>query len=170
MIYVALPGINPVPWKAPLANWSQRQLYKPAEVTAFQEAVKEEVLLRRANKRVYLHLTGPLTLRFWFWRRLDLGISAHTKGRRRGHQSDTTNMQKSLEDALQGVMFDNDREVRDIQSVTVEQGPDVRPGIVIGVDHYTCSLLPLPTHIMNELMTVPQLERAEHDPNVGDIF
>ena len=174
MIYVALPGINPVPWKAPLANWSQRQFYKPDEVMAFQEAVREEVQTKLTDGRyeaeVFKYLVGPLTLRFWFWRRLDLGVSAHTKARRRGHQSDTTNMQKALEDALHGVVFDNDREVKDIRSVTVDQGPDVRPGIVIGVDVYYGAELLIPSHILNELLAVPQLTRVEHDPNVDEVF
>lgn len=75
---------------------------------------------------------GKYSLRLFFWRRIDKWTGA--SGRKGGaHEADVTNLQKATEDALQGLLFKNDRDVRDIHSTLVDQGPDVKPGILIGI-------------------------------------
>jgi len=99
---------------------------------AYKEAVREE-------------LTGaePLTwkefqLTFYFWRKLEAHLTTESGKKVRRHQVDATNMQKALEDALQGVILDNDRDVRRIESVIVEQSMDCEtPRIIIRADEWT---------------------------------
>ena len=69
-------------------------------------------------------------LTFYFFRRVDRYIDAADRVRSRNY-ADATNLQKGLEDALQGILFENDREVVDIRSVIVQQGHEVDPGFVV---------------------------------------
>ena len=51
-----------------------------------------------------------------------------------GNYADSTNLQKSTEDALQGLLYGNDRETRYVSSEIVDQGPDVHPCIVVHLE------------------------------------
>lgn len=130
-----IDGINPEPWTASQGSIGRNrgklgvQFYKSAGLEAYQQAVKEE-LLQNYTPDERLHGDGePIDLEFYFWRNLAATDLIERKGRR--NQADATNMQKALEDALQGVLFPNDRAVRSIRSVIVEQGADVEPAILI---------------------------------------
>ena len=67
--------------------------------------------------------SGQYSVTFYFWRRLD--------GRK--HPADATNMQKATEDALQEVLFKNDRDIRDIRSVVVEQSAETKPLVLLRI-------------------------------------
>lgn len=164
MHFITLPNLNPVPWTAPAVNYSMRQVYKAAELSAYQNAVKEQL---GATETPWLE--GALRIHFWFWRRLDLGTVVTTR-RRRGHDSDATNMQKALEDALQGVLFPNDRDTRSITSEIVEQGPDVDPGIIIGIEPWQAPTLVIPDEILARFRQQPTLDSNTHDDDVEDVF
>jgi Holliday junction resolvase RusA-like endonuclease len=135
---IQLPGINPEPWAiGPLGyrhvNGKIRPYVGPnAKLKSFQDEVKKdlEFQLSKDDETPY---ESDCTLRFFFWRRLD---SWETQGGRKAnaHVADATNLQKALEDALQGVLISNDRNVRQITSEIVEQGPNVNPGIIIIFD------------------------------------
>lgn len=118
--------VNPEPWA--VGEISGRRLSPNPNLVAFQHAVKEA-----------LEDVTPLPddfrkLVFYFWRQQARYLDVNDRIRQR-NQADATNMQKGLEDALQGVLFGNDREVRDIRSVIVDQGPHVKdPGIIIRAD------------------------------------
>jgi Holliday junction resolvase RusA-like endonuclease len=125
--------VNPEPWVAPpftvARNRSSGKAFakagKNSQLAAFQDAVREAL---ESSKEI---VTGEIVLRFFFWRRLD-----QYKGVRRTvtkNQVDATNLQKATEDALQGIFFGNDRNVRDVRSVIVEQGQDVIPRIVLNI-------------------------------------
>lgn len=75
-------------------------------------------------------LKMPLDVKFWFWRRLD-NYELESGKKHNRHWADATNMQKALEDAIQGIITGNDRENYRISSEIVHQGKDVSPGIVI---------------------------------------
>lgn len=125
--------VNPEPWAVGPLSLGKRngkmfpKMERNASVYAFKEAVREE--LERTE-------FGPMPpefryqLEFYFWRRLDSYIG-ETGRKANAHVADATNMQKALEDALQGLLIDNDRDVQIIGSWIVEQGPDVQPGIGI---------------------------------------
>lgn len=119
-------ALNPDPWAiGPLGVGKKSGKFYPYvgrnnQLHDYQQAVKEEL------SEVTVQLPpGKYSLTFYFWRRLD----EHEAGKK--HQADATNLQKALEDALQGVLFDNDRDVRDVRSVIVEQSTTVEPCIVI---------------------------------------
>lgn len=117
--WIIIAGINPIPWKAPTLGTSRKgsRVYptasKDGELRMFQEAIKEEL------ENYSFPLTeGPITLEFRLWRQLDTYENAkgHTV---RKHKADATNMQKALEDALQGILFKNDNQVVKI-TTTIE--------------------------------------------------
>lgn len=93
------------------------------QLQGFQEAVKEA--LEGAEPLP----VGEYALTFYVWRSRDTYEGA--KKRVRKSQVDATNIQKGLEDALQGVLFGNDRDVRDVRTVVVEQSENTTPGIAI---------------------------------------
>jgi Holliday junction resolvase RusA-like endonuclease len=162
--------INPVPWTSPSVAFKTKRVYKAAELTAYQNAVKEQVL-EAGIEPVELAPGARLELSFWFWRRLDSGTPGAGR-KRRARQVDATNLQKALEDALQGVLFANDRDVHYIHSYVVEQGPDVTPGIGIWAFD-TISHLPLsiPAHFQGVRAKAPVLPIFdEHDEKVEEVF
>jgi hypothetical protein len=128
-----LPGVNPEPWAiGPLSVARHGVKTHPIvgpnlKLQSFQNEVKDEL------ERIIDHeppSTVPCAFKFFFWRRLDTWVGG--SGRKSGaHAADATNLQKGLEDALQGILITNDRNVQSIYSEIVEQGPDVSPGIII---------------------------------------
>lgn len=131
-----LDGINPEPWEAPQASVGFRngkpyvQMHKTEQLRAYQESVVD--LLPQQNSHRMRMWDGLIELEFFFWRRLDsYGVGDGARSRR--HLADATNMQKALEDALQGLLFLNDRNVVEIKSRIMAQGPNVEPRILIKV-------------------------------------
>ena len=135
--------LNPLPWTSGSVAVGRKggkmrgSIYKDESLETYQQAVKGEI--ERMDLSAQEIPPSPWKLTFYFWRELEAGKTA-AGSHRRGHQSDATNMQKALEDALQGTLIGNDRDVSDIRSVIVAQGPDVTPGIVIVVSQYLDSI------------------------------
>lgn len=127
--------VNPEPWAIGDVSVGKRggkifpRVSPNGQLVAFQEAVRSELNGREALP------PGEYDLYFYFWRRLD-DYETESGRRHRKHYADATNMQKATEDALQGVLIDNDRNVRKVGSEIVEQGPDVTPAIVIRAEMY----------------------------------
>jgi Holliday junction resolvase RusA-like endonuclease len=127
---IALP-LNPEPWTAPSISVGRRggkpfpMVYKNEALRSYQEAVKELL-------PTHIWVEPPIHLEFYFWRQLP-DYTTDKDVRARKHHADATNMQKALEDALQGVLFKNDKDVRSIRSWVMDQGKDVDPmvGIII---------------------------------------
>lgn len=123
--------VNPEPWEiGPVGVARSEGKLRPyvgrnAQLAAFQQAVKEEI--GDPDK-----FTGKFSVRFVFWRNRAEYVTPQARTHRK-HEADTTNLQKATEDALQKVLFDNDKDVLDIRSTLVEQGPDVKGRIVIGI-------------------------------------
>lgn len=145
--------INPDPWAiGPLSVGKRNGKYFPivgrnAQLDAFKHAVAEELESQGVTPVDY----EEYALRFFFWRRLD----SHASGRK--HYADATNLQKATEDALQGVLIGNDRDVRAIYSEIVAQGPDIKPGIVIHVEHYSFHTSPeIPDEIWDRVHAAEQ--------------
>jgi len=119
-------AVNPDPWAiGPLGVGKKGGKYYPYvgrnnQLRDYQEAVREAL-----SEIEMLSKNSLYSLTFYFWRRLD----EHQDGKK--HQADVTNLQKALEDALQGVLFDNDRDVREVRSVIIEQSATADPCIVI---------------------------------------
>ena len=123
--------VNPEPWAVGTLSIGKRggkmfpRMARNESVHAFKEAVREEL-----TGTVTMLPAGRYHLDFYFWRRLDTYV-AESGRKANAHVADATNMQKALEDALQGILIDNDRDGAVIRSTIVEQGPAVIPGIGI---------------------------------------
>ena len=164
--WLIIEGLNPEPWTAPEAAVGHRagknyvQMYKSETLRAYQETVPE--VLREQNPDLSSWGDRLIRMQLYFWRRLDDYAIGDGKRSRR-HFADATNLQKALEDELQGVLFNNDRNVRHICSEIMDQGPGVHPRILI---HITECLGPS-RHVAlrGEMMAglIPTLERK---PNV----
>lgn len=122
--------LNPEPWSIGTISTGRKngkvfgRMSPNHGLVAYQEAVRSEL------EDVVSLPPGEYELVFYFWRqRIQYETASGRKATK--NQVDATNMQKALEDALQGVLIDNDRNVRDIRSVIVEQGTSVRPAVVI---------------------------------------
>lgn len=126
-----LEGVNPEPWKAP--DVFRGRGVKNADLRAYQNAVSDLVgiELASAGMRTPVFSKGlPLAVCFAFWRQQATSRSA--SGRTvRARAADATNMQKATEDALQKLLFDNDRHNITVASHIVEQGDDVEPAVLV---------------------------------------
>lgn len=131
-----IEGINPEPWEAPQGSIGRAkgsgkqyvQMHKTSTQRTYQEAVSD--YMKKQNPEMTL---DNVALEFFFWRDLPetLVISEKKDRKTRGHIADATNLQKSTEDALQGILFKNDNQVVQVRSVIMEQGRDVYPRILI---------------------------------------
>jgi len=122
--------LNPEGWAmGPLSTGRKNgkifpKIGRNQQLHAYKEAVAdyldgEEVLPK-----------GEYDLYFYFWKQLD-SYETESGRRHQRHEADATNLQKATEDALQGVLIDNDRHVRKVGSTIVEQGPHVVGQVVI---------------------------------------
>lgn len=129
-----LEGINPTPWTAPEVSVGRRggrvfpQVHKKAELRTYQEAIKEELATAYTGPVII----SPVSIQFYFWRRIETYERTDGKSVRK-HRADATNLQKALEDALQGIVIKNDNQVQHVSSTIVEEGDDVEPHITIVV-------------------------------------
>lgn len=143
MKYYKIP-VNPQPWAVGSAGVARRGgkmtafIGPNAQLQAYQQAVKEELLSRGPIKMI----EGEITLEFYFWRQL-INYTTQSGRSHRKHQADGTNMMKATEDALQGVLFENDRSVKRGNWTVVEQGPDVNGLVVVGIESYVPYDLPM---------------------------
>lgn len=129
-----IEGINPQPWTASEGSAGRKDgkfritFYKAAGLEAYQAGVKEEMQLHYPE---VVPRAGVFALEFWFWRQLETTELDTRKGHR--NQADATNMQKALEDALQGILYTNDRNAVTVCSHVVDQQADTKPRILIRV-------------------------------------
>lgn len=114
--------INPIPWRVPpfsVGRGKNRGAYvvagRDAELHAYEEAVRDEV----AAQGAYM-MPGPYMIQLWLSRKTSDNVNP----------ADVTNMQKSTEDALQGVVIENDTETVSIFSHRLLQS-DSAPGFVV---------------------------------------
>lgn len=140
-----IEGINPEPWRAGklmtkvVARKAVPIQFKDQGTAAYQEAVHETVAGALAELGVPLPIYPKGTLLrvyFSFWRQIEQYTSLTTGRKVTPNQPDTSNMVKATEDALQGLLFFNDRDNRICQGNLVQVGPDVEPAIMIFVDKY----------------------------------
>lgn len=121
--------LNPEPWAIGQVGTGRRggKMYayvaRNQQLYVFQQAVKELV-----GKHEFL--VRPIHLQFHFWRdiqeyKTEESRSAHA------HEADGTNMTKALEDALQGCIYENDRDVKSSFWKIVEQAPGVESRVHI---------------------------------------
>lgn len=123
--------LNPEPWSLGPVGSARRGgkivsfVGRNAQLHAYEEAVKEAI-----GDQTWVE--GPIELRFYFSRVRSEYTTPQARSHRK-HEADLTNLQKATEDALQGVLFKNDKDVKSVHSVMVDQGPEVQSYIIIGI-------------------------------------
>lgn len=124
-------AVNPEPWKTPPMSAVRKGgraivvAGRDVKGHSYKEAIRDELLAQGATVQ-----PGPYKLTLLFWRRLDTYETKTGRNHTR-HRADATNMQKLTEDALQGVLIDNDVNVHAVSAEIIEQGKQVQPMVVI---------------------------------------
>lgn len=98
------------------------------QLQAYQEALREE--LDGAGI-----LDGEVEIQLFIWRKLEMAKNFGGRDRK-AKTSDATNIQKATEDALQGILIENDRNVRRISTEIVEQSDTAKSCIAMRVRSY----------------------------------
>lgn len=126
--------LNPEPWAIGAVGAGRRggkitpYVGRNQQLFAYQEAVREELRIQGAQL-----IEGDIALEFYFWRQVAAYRTDADRLVRKNH-ADYTNLVKGTEDALQGVLFDNDRQVVGTGGGRImAQGPDVEPRVLVGV-------------------------------------
>lgn len=137
-------GLNPEPWAIGPVTPTRRKngslgasVGQNAQLNAYKEAVRESLQLQNPEL-----VSGEVQLNMWFSRTLARHVTKATEAQINKHWADVTNLQKATEDALQGVLIENDRNVRQVYSTVVDQGMHVLPWLVIQVSPYDSSTVP----------------------------
>lgn len=158
--------LQPEPWTAPSVGVGRRngkpfpQVYQSEAQRSYKEAVREE--LAHYNPVI---LEGPVQLRLYFWRALPVYVTDSTKHHRK-HRTDLTNLQKLLEDSLQGVLFANDRNVIHIESWLVEQEPDTDSKVMVCI----APCLEVPKMEIEVTDHIDLLGKSEPEWDVKEVF
>lgn len=163
--YITIP-LNPEPWAVGTLGiaYKGRKPYPTMapnpQLVSFKEAIKEHF-----EGHDYMLPYKEVEVEFYFWRRLDqyLGPSGRkvTKS-----AADSTNLQKGLEDALQGILFGNDRYVRSIKSVIMDQSRTTEPMILVTATQFFNPLeFPpdIPSEVQEEVRRL-RLNRPDTNP------
>jgi Holliday junction resolvase RusA-like endonuclease len=138
--------VNPEPWAVgPLSvARSGKGVYpkmgRNQQLYAYQQALRSTLLLQYPNLREFvdseLGLWGnrEVKLCFYFWQKQETAETVSAAGRTRRTTSkvaDCTNMVKAAEDAVAGILFANDIQVREQVNVIVDRGAQLPEGIVV---------------------------------------
>jgi Holliday junction resolvase RusA-like endonuclease len=134
-IWYCIDLVNPEPWKVGPVGTARRggklvaYVGKDAGLDAYKKAVAEAVESIGAQ-----FLDGKLLVEMFFWRERVEYVTPQARTHRK-HEADATNLLKAAEDALQKILYNNDKDNIDVRSRIVEQGPNVHPRIVIHISN-----------------------------------
>lgn len=154
--------INPEPWAVgPVGVGKKNGKFYPYvgrnnQLDSFKQAVKEELQTQGVKQLA----EGNYKLTFYFSRRLE----SNTSGSKMNY-ADATNMQKATEDALQGVLFDNDRNVSDVRSVILQQSETAKPAIIIEAEYLSegaVSMFELPLDMLDKYDAPDDLQTSDN--------
>ena len=129
VIAYAFP-INPQPWAMGTVT-PYKRVAPNKTLVAYQSAIRDSLADAGA-----VILDGPYSIRFTFARTRERFINPAGKHGVQ-NQADATNMQKATEDAMQGVLIGNDRDVFHVESDNLPQGIDEFAYVVIELK-YEC--------------------------------
>lgn len=147
-----LTGVNPHPWVAPNSSTGRRdgkiytKHFTSESLKTFQNAVREELPLQNGHVEL---LPKDMSLKVTFYVCRELDVPEDHK-RHAAHWADSTNCQKALEDALQGIIYHNDKLNRDVRFVMVEQSNTTEGHIIIVVEEFD------PAALAKELLKYPR--------------
>jgi Holliday junction resolvase RusA-like endonuclease len=161
--------INPEPWDLGSLGVARRggkmraTISPNQQLQAYQEAIREAI--RELDPEM---VSGSVRLKFFYWRNL----ATYRTESRTVHRKkpDVTNMNKATEDALQGILYENDRDVTDVQGVLVQAGTEVHGAVVVGIEGDTgLNLLDqLGEVVMQRLKELNENAPPEMDNSWGD--
>lgn len=122
--------VNPEPWKTPPFSPARKNgkmiVVSGRDETSF---VTKEAIAAALREQGAEMLEPPYWIHLYFWRHREHYVSE--KGRNmHKREADATNMQKLTEDAMQGVLINNDVNVRIVTSQVVGQDK-VGPGMIV---------------------------------------
>lgn len=143
--------VNPYPWKVPPFSPARKgkkifvKAGRDEGLHAYKQAIKE--IISNAEP---LEIEGDVEIEMWFYRNIG-AYETHQARTARKHEADTTNLQKATEDALQGVLFKNDKDVVKITSFRVEQSPNAKSFIVIRARQHDGRLPVFPPEVEYEI-------------------
>ena len=161
-------NLNPVQWAiGPVTTMKRGGRTVPfvgrnVQLHNFKEAVRHEINRVYGPQEI---MEGPIELKFWFWR--DRPAYKNYQPRtHRTHEADVTNMQKALEDALQGVLFKNDKQTKKVTSEEIDQDQDIWGHVIIEIDAYEPSVPPpfYPPRDVDEIAESDDLSQAWLSP------
>lgn len=141
MIEIFIKDVNPEPWTVPdLGLGRKKGGFFPIATTkpiqrAYQDAIKESVQAALPDGYVMIPKETRISLRIVVFRQLD-SYETQTGRRMHRHEADATNIQKATEDALQGILFENDVQCAKSSCEIVRQETDQTPGIYITIEKY----------------------------------
>lgn len=127
--------INPEPWRVGPVGYARRNgkmsayVGRDQQLDAFKNAVAEEVREQWGSLPM---LAGQLRVDIYFWRNRPEYTTPNQRLHRK-HEADTTNLFKATEDALQGIVFKNDKDNIITQGAIMAQGANIPGQIVIRV-------------------------------------
>jgi len=139
---INIVGINPEPWEiGPLQVGRGKnghvfpKVGRAERLHTYKEAIREELLLQAPECNGAFDDADALAIRFDLWRQLE----QYERGGKKqtGNLVDATNLQKGLEDALQGILFPNDKVVREVTTRVWRQETGIVPLIRIYVARMT---------------------------------
>lgn len=167
--------VNPEPWAVGPLDLLRRggklapTMGRNQQVSAYQDAVREALAVKYGAHEGVMPYAPGYRLDFYFWRNMaEYRTEAGRKAR--NNEADATNMQKATEDALQGLLIGNDRDVISARSTVMDQGPEVNGHVVFhlqwGVSRYGLQVpfwdLP-PEEVLSEVALESGLARGGND-------
>lgn len=148
--------LTPQPWAlGPLSVGRKAGGFFPkvglnTQLDVYQKAVRKALEDQSAQV-----IKGEVELKFYFSRALESSI--RSSGRRvQANKADATNLQKATEDALQGVLIENDRNVVAVSSVIFDQGPEARSFVIIRVSRPTDHESEVPESVWQKVLEEPK--------------
>jgi Holliday junction resolvase RusA-like endonuclease len=147
-------GVNPEPWRVPGFTHRGRAIVpvKDGKCEAYQEALAEEIVNQNPNLKMH---KGELCVEFFLWRSTAFNMPA-----------DATNCQKATEDALQGVLYENDKSNRHVTTVICEQTPLTFPAIMVRVSKWQPRVVP----VLPERPEIGKFEGNNWKPPEKELF
>lgn len=150
--------VNPEPWRIGPLSVGRRSgkvfpmVGRDTQLHYYEQAIKEEL------GDGWIVYDGPVELKFFFWRNRAEYTTPQARTHRK-HEADGTNMAKATEDALQGILFKNDKDTNKMEWTIVEQGPDVTPRVVIAFrPGHKPTRFTLPDQVMDFIESFEELE------------
>lgn len=144
-------SVNPYPWKVPpfTPARSGKKIYVKAGrdqgLHSYKEAIKEQLIAQP-----HYIIEGPVDLSMWYYRNIPKYTTAQGRTARK-HDADTTNLQKASEDALQGILFSNDKDVIRVTSHRVVQSEAQMGILVICAKPFEEVTIDFPTEVQYEV-------------------